>query len=108
MKPTSMYYRNMVAMEVEETLRCYPLDGVVLMGGCDKTVPALLMGAFTANLPCLFLPAGPMMKGCWRGETLGQRERCLEVLGRAPRRAASAATPGRNSRTASRAPPASA
>jgi dihydroxy-acid dehydratase len=71
MKPTSMYYRNLVAMEVEETLRCYPLDGVVLMGGCDKTVPALLMGAFTADLPCLFLPAGPMMKGCWRGETLG-------------------------------------
>ena len=71
MKPTSMFYRNMVAMEVEETLRCYPLDGAVLMGGCDKTVPALLMGAFTANLPSVFLPAGPMMKGCWRGETLG-------------------------------------
>jgi dihydroxy-acid dehydratase len=71
MKPTSMYYRNMVAMEVEETLRCYPIDGAVLMGGCDKTVPALLMGAFTADLPCVFLPAGPMMKGCWRGETLG-------------------------------------
>jgi len=71
MKPTSMFYRNMVAMEVEETLRCYPLDGAVLMGGCDKTVPALLMGAFTANLPCLFLPAGPMMKGLWRSETLG-------------------------------------
>jgi dihydroxy-acid dehydratase len=71
MKPTSMFYRNMVAMEVEETLRCHPLDGAVLMGGCDKTVPALLMGAFTMNLPCVFLPAGPMMKGCWRGETLG-------------------------------------
>lgn len=71
MKPTSMFYRNMVAMEVEETLRCYPLDGAVLMGGCDKTVPALLMGAFTANLPCIFLPAGPMVKGCWRGATLG-------------------------------------
>jgi dihydroxy-acid dehydratase len=71
MKPTSMFYRNMVAMEVEETLRCYPIDGAVLMGGCDKTVPALLMGAFSANYPCLFLPAGPMVKGCWRGETLG-------------------------------------
>jgi len=71
MKPTSMFYRNMVAMEVEEMLRCHPLDGVVLMGGCDKTVPALLMGAFTADLPCIFLPAGPMMKGCWRGTTLG-------------------------------------
>lgn len=71
MKPTSMYYRNLVALEVEETLRCYPLDGVVLMGGCDKTVPALVMGATSANLPAIFLPAGPMLKGCWRGETLG-------------------------------------
>ncbi len=71
MKPTSMFYRNMVAMEVEEMLRCHPIDGAVLMGGCDKTVPALLMGAFSANLPCIFLPAGPMAKGCWRGETLG-------------------------------------
>ncbi len=71
MKPSSMFYRNFVAMEVEEMLRAHPLDGAVLMGGCDKTVPALLMGAFTANLPCLFLPAGPMMKGNWRGATLG-------------------------------------
>jgi len=71
MKPTSMYYRNLLALEVEETLRCYPLDGAVLMGGCDKTVPALIMGATSANLPSIFLPAGPMLKGCWRGETLG-------------------------------------
>jgi dihydroxy-acid dehydratase len=71
MKPTSMYYRNLVALEVEETMRCYPLDGVVLMGGCDKTVPSLIMGATSANLPAIFLPAGPMLKGCWRGETLG-------------------------------------
>ena len=71
MKPTSMYYRNLVALEVEETLRCYPLDGVVLMGGCDKTTPALMMGAASMNIPCIFLPAGPMLKGCWRGETLG-------------------------------------
>ncbi len=71
MKPTSMYYRNLVALEVEETLRCYPLDGVVLMGGCDKTVPALLMGATTANIPSVFFPAGPMLKGSCRGETLG-------------------------------------
>ena len=71
MKPTSMYYRNLVALEVEETLRCYPLDGAVLMGGCDKTVPALIMGATSMNLPSIFLPAGPMMKGCWHGETLG-------------------------------------
>ncbi len=71
MKPTSMFYRNLTAMEVEETLRCHPIDGAVLMGGCDKTVPALLMGAFTMDLPCLFLPAGPMLKGRWRTETLG-------------------------------------
>ncbi len=71
MKPTSMYYRNLLALEVEETMRCYPLDGVVLMGGCDKTVPALIMGATSANLPAIFFPAGPMLKGCWRGETLG-------------------------------------
>ncbi len=71
MKPTSMYYRNLVAMEVEETLRCYPIDGAVLMGGCDKTVPSLIMGATSANVPSIFLPAGPMLKGCWKGETLG-------------------------------------
>ncbi|MEM9015674.1 MAG: L-arabinonate dehydratase [Verrucomicrobiota bacterium] len=71
MKPTSMYYRNLLALEVEETLRCYPVDGAVLMGGCDKTVPALVMGATSANIPSIFLPAGPMLKGCWRGETLG-------------------------------------
>ncbi len=71
MKPTSMFYRNLVALEVEETLRCYPLDGAVLMGGCDKTVPSLIMGATSANLPSIFMPAGPMLKGFWRGETLG-------------------------------------
>jgi dihydroxy-acid dehydratase len=66
-----MYYRNLLALEVEETLRCYPIDGAVLMGGCDKTVPATIMGATSANIPSIFLPAGPMLKGCWRGETLG-------------------------------------
>lgn len=71
MKPTSMMFRNLVAMEVEEILRCHPLDGAVLMGGCDKTTPALLMGAITMNLPCLYLPAGAMVRGCWRGTTLG-------------------------------------
>tara|TARA_R110002096_G_scaffold26518_7_gene81766 strand:- start:8165 stop:9883 length:1719 start_codon:yes stop_codon:yes gene_type:complete len=71
MKPTSMYFRNLVAMEVEETLRCYPLDGAILMGGCDKTVPALLMGALSADLPSIFLPCGPMLKGGWKGNTLG-------------------------------------
>lgn len=71
MKPTTMFYRNLLAMEVEEVLRCHPVDGAVLLGGCDKTVPALLMGAFSMDLPCLFLPAGPMLKGRWRDRTLG-------------------------------------
>ena len=71
MKPTSMFYRNLAAMEVEETLRCHPIDGAVLMGGCDKTVPALVMGAASADLPAIFLPAGPMLKGNFAGKTLG-------------------------------------
>jgi dihydroxy-acid dehydratase len=71
MKPTSMLYRNLLAMEVEEVLRCHPVDGAVLMGGCDKTVPGLIMGAATMNLPAIFMPAGPMLRGNWRGQTLG-------------------------------------
>lgn len=71
MKPSPMLYRNLLAMETEEILRSNPIDGVVLMGGCDKTVPALLMGATSMNLPALFLPAGPMLRGSWRGQVLG-------------------------------------
>ncbi|MDT8912162.1 L-arabinonate dehydratase [Amycolatopsis sp. PS_44_ISF1] len=70
-KPTPMLYRNLLAMEAEEILRSYPVDGAVLMGGCDKTTPALLMGAASAGLPAIFVPAGPMLRGHWRGETLG-------------------------------------
>jgi dihydroxy-acid dehydratase len=70
MKPTSMMFRNLAAMEVEEVLRCHPVDGAVLMAGCDKTVPAMLMGAITMNLPAIMLPAGPMLHGGWRGQTL--------------------------------------
>ncbi len=70
-KPTSMLYRNFLAMEVEEQIRCNPVDGVVLMGGCDKTVPGLLMGAASANLPAIFMPAGPMLRGHWREHALG-------------------------------------
>jgi dihydroxy-acid dehydratase len=70
-KPTTMLYRNFLAMEAEETLRSYPADGVVLMGGCDKTTPALLMGAISMDLPAIFLPAGPMLRGNWNGATLG-------------------------------------
>jgi dihydroxy-acid dehydratase len=70
-KPTTMLYRNLLAMETEELLRSYPADGAVLMGGCDKTTPALLMGAISMNLPAVFLPAGPMLRGDWRGQSLG-------------------------------------
>ena len=71
MKPTTMLYRNLLAMDAEEALRAYPADGVVLLGGCDKTVPALVMGATSANLPAIFVPAGPMLRGNWRGQILG-------------------------------------
>jgi dihydroxyacid dehydratase/phosphogluconate dehydratase len=70
-KPTTMLYRNLLAIEAEEQLRCHPVDGAVLMGGCDKTTPGLLMGAFSAGLPCIYLPAGPMLRGNWKGKTLG-------------------------------------
>ncbi len=70
-KPTTMLYRNFLAMETEELLRSYPADGCVLMGGCDKTTPALIMGAVSMNLPAIFMPGGPMLRGNWRGNTLG-------------------------------------
>ena len=71
MKPSPLMYRNLLAMETEELLRSYPVDACVLMGGCDKTTPALLMGATSANLPAIFMPAGPMLRGNWHGEPLG-------------------------------------
>ncbi|MBS29493.1 MAG: dihydroxy-acid dehydratase [Alphaproteobacteria bacterium] len=71
MKPTTMLYRNLLAMEAEELIRSYPVDGAVLMGGCDKTTPSLIMGATSAGLPAIYLPAGPMLRGFWNGETLG-------------------------------------
>jgi dihydroxy-acid dehydratase len=70
-KPSAMMYRNLLAMETEEVLRSYPIDGTVLMGGCDKTTPALVMGAIAADLPAIFLPAGPMLRGNWRGQPVG-------------------------------------
>ncbi|MCE7505880.1 dihydroxy-acid dehydratase [Polynucleobacter sp. IMCC30063] len=70
-KPTTMLYRNLLAMETEELLRSYPADACVLMGGCDKTTPALLMGAISMNIPAIFLPAGPMLRGDYRGQFLG-------------------------------------
>jgi dihydroxy-acid dehydratase len=70
-KPSTMLYRNLLAMETEELLRSYPVDGAVLMGGCDKTTPALIMGATSMGLPFIFMPAGPMLRGNWHGEPLG-------------------------------------
>ena len=70
-KPTTMLYRNLLAMETEELLRSYPADGCVLMGGCDKTTPALIMGAVSMNLPAIFMPAGPMLRGDYKGQFLG-------------------------------------
>jgi dihydroxy-acid dehydratase len=71
LKPSSMMYRNFLAMETEEFLRAHPVDGAVLMGGCDKTTPGLIMGAISMNLPAIFVPAGPMLRGNWHGEALG-------------------------------------
>ncbi|MEJ6023692.1 L-arabinonate dehydratase [Ramlibacter sp. PS4R-6] len=70
-KPSTMLYRNLLAIETEELLRSHPIDGAVLMGGCDKTTPGLLMGAITMGLPCIYLPAGPMLRGNWKGQVLG-------------------------------------
>ncbi len=70
-KPTTMLYRNLLAMETEELLKSYPADGCVLMGGCDKTTPALVMGALAMNLPTIFMPAGPMLRGDYKGGYIG-------------------------------------
>ena len=70
-KPSTMLYRNFLAMEAEELLRSHPLDGAVLLGGCDKTTPGLIMGAISMGIPAIYVPAGPMLRGNWRGEFLG-------------------------------------
>ncbi|HEY2929873.1 L-arabinonate dehydratase [Piscinibacter sp.] len=70
-KPSPLLYRNLLAMETEELLRSHPVDGVVLMGGCDKTTPGLIMGATSMGLPMIFMPAGPMLRGSFQGQTLG-------------------------------------
>jgi dihydroxy-acid dehydratase len=71
MKPSPMLYRNLLAMDTEEALRSLPVDGAVLLGGCDKTTPALLMGAISMNIPAIYLPGGPMLRGNWNGKPLG-------------------------------------
>ncbi|GAD23032.1 L-arabinonate dehydratase [Acidovorax sp. MR-S7] len=70
-KPTTMLYRNFLAMETEELMRSHPVDGAVLMGGCDKTTPGLTMGALSMGIPFIYLPAGPMLRGNWKGQVLG-------------------------------------
>ena len=76
MKPTTMLYRNLMAMDVEESIRSYPLDGVVLLTGCDKTNPASIMGACSANIPTIAVTGGPMLNGHWRGQELGSCSDC--------------------------------
>ena len=88
MKPSPMLYRNLLAMQTEEALRSMPIDGAVLMGGCDKTTPGLLMGAFSMNIPTIYFPAGPMLRGNWKGQAIGSgtdirkfwAERCAGAL----------------------------
>src|SRR3954454_13114791 len=70
-RPTAMLWRNMAAMAIEEMIRANPIDGVVLLGGCDKTIPALLMGAASVDLPAVVVPGGPMLTGTFRGVPLG-------------------------------------
>ena len=70
-KPSTMLYRNLLAMETEELLRSHPIDGAVLMGGCDKTTPALIMGAISMGVPAIYVPAGPQLNGNWRGQEMG-------------------------------------
>ncbi len=70
-KPTTMLYRNLLAMEVEELLRSHPIDGAVLLGGCDKTTPGLIMGAISMGVPAIYVPAGPQLRGNWHGQMLG-------------------------------------
>jgi L-arabonate dehydrase len=77
MKPTTMLYRNLMAMDVEESIRAHPLDGVVLLAGCDKTQPASLMGAASADVPAIVVTGGPMLNGRWRGESLGSCSDCF-------------------------------
>ena len=76
MRPTTMLYRNLMSMDVEESIRANPVDGVVLLAGCDKTTPAMLMGALSANVPSIMLTGGSQLKAKWRGEELGTCTDC--------------------------------
>ena len=76
MKPTTMLYRNLLSMDVEESITANPLDAVVVLGGCDKTTPGLLMGAASADIPTILVTGGPQLKGNWKGEELGSCTDC--------------------------------
>ena len=93
MKPTTMLYRNLMAMDVEESIRAYPLDGVVLLTGCDKTNPASIMGAASADIPALVVTGGPMLNGHWRGSRSGP----AATAGTTTRSCARAGSPRRSS-----------
>ena len=80
-KPTTMLYRNLLAMEVEELLRSHPVDGVVLLAGCDKTTPGTVMGAISMGIPAIFCPAGPMLNDRYRGRTVGAGTHTLMFWG---------------------------
>jgi dihydroxyacid dehydratase/phosphogluconate dehydratase len=101
-KPSTMLYRNFLAMECEELLRSHPIDGAVLMGGCDKTTPGLIMGAISMGLPAIYVPAGPMLRGNWRG-TRSAPARMPGNTGTRNAPAASARRNGARSKAASRA-----
>ena len=83
--PTSMYLRNLMAMETEEMIRAQPMDAVIVIGGCDKTLPAQIMAAVSADLPTVVIPVGPMVVGHHKGEVLGACTDCRRLLGEIPR-----------------------
>src|SRR3989454_2736990 len=87
MKPTAMLFRNLMAMDVEECLRAYPLDAVVLLSGCDKTTPAMLMGAASADIPALMVTGGPMLRGKWRIVEVGYGTENIRLCVERPARA---------------------
>ena len=86
LSPTSLMFRNLMAIDTEEMIRAQPMDAVVLVGGCDKTVPAQLMGAISANRPAIGLVAGPMLTARWHGERLGACTDCRRFWAEVPRR----------------------
>ena len=104
--PTSLMFRNLMAMDVEEMIRAQPMDAVVLVGGCDKTVPALLMGALSADKPAILLVTGPMMTSRHGGQRLGACTDCRRFWAQYRAGTIDARRDRRRSRPASRPPPA--